>query len=359
LDWRDVRDAGIVAADCAKPVMNITIIGAGAWGTALAASLASGHRVTLWARDAPLIKSIRSTRLNHRYLPDIELPGNLKYSIDFDAALSSAELMIFALPTAALRSTMQLLAQLHLGRSPGASAGVGVVLACKGFEAETSLLPHQVLAEVLHPGCRYGVLSGPSFAQEVAIGLPTALTFASADEDFSRETARALHHSRLRIYASNDVVGVEVGGAVKNVMAIAAGVCDGLGLGHNARAALLTRGLAEMTRLGLKLGGRSETLSGLSGVGDLILTCTGDLSRNRRVGLLLAQDHDLEQILRKLGHVAEGVYTVREVHRLATRLDVAMPICQAVYKILYEDTPAGEMVNELLNRAPNFEFGID
>ncbi|MEO7622001.1 MAG: NAD(P)H-dependent glycerol-3-phosphate dehydrogenase, partial [Gallionella sp.] len=173
---------------------------------------------------------------------------------------------------------------------------------------------------------------------------------------FARRTAQALHHARLRIYASNDVVGVEVGGAVKNVMAIAAGICDGMRLGLNARAALLTRGLAEITRLGLKLGGRSETLSGLSGVGDLILTCTGDLSRNRQVGLRLVQQHDLPEILRGLGHVAEGVYSVREVHHLAQSLGVAMPICESVYRILYENISAEEMVTTLLNRAPDLEF---
>jgi len=345
--------------------MNITIIGAGAWGTALAISLAASHRVTLWARDAAQIEAMRVTRYNQHYLPDILLPANVKLSADFSAALAAAELVIIAVPTAALRPTLHQLVQLPLRpfdkafspeRSRRVRAGFGVVWVCKGFEAETAKLPHQVAAEVLPEGFQYGVLSGPSFAQEVARGFPTALTLASADEEFARSTAQALHHAYLRIYASNDMVGVEVGGAVKNVMAIAAGICDGMGLGLNARAALLTRGLAEITRLGLKLGGRSETLSGLSGLGDLILTCTGDLSRNRQVGLLLVQQHDLLEILRRLGHVAEGVYTVREVHHLAQRLGVAMPICEAVYRILYENIPAAEMVTTLLNRAPNSEF---
>ncbi len=328
--------------------MNITIIGAGAWGTALAISLADNHRVTLWARDAAQIEAMRATRRNQRYLPDIPLPAGLELSADFSAALMSADLAIIAVPIAALRSTLQ-----QLGQSPRRP---GVVWVCKGFEAETSQLPHQVAAEVLPEGFQYGVLSGPSFAQEVARGMPTALTFASNDAEFARGTAHALHHARLRIYASGDVVGVEVGGAVKNVMAIASGICDGMGLGLNARAALLTRGLAEITRLGLKLGGRPETLYGLSGVGDLILTCTGDLSRNRQVGLLMAQQHDLSEILHRLGHVAEGVYTVREVHQLAQRLGVAMPICEAVYRILYQHIPATEMIAELLNRTPNQEF---
>lgn len=336
--------------------MNITVIGAGAWGTALAISLSARHRVTLWARDSAQVEEMRAERCNQRYLPNISLPDNLELSKDFFDALAAADLAIIAAPTSALRSTLQQIAMLPSRSSRGFTAGFGVVWACKGFEAETSKLPHQVAAEVLPAGMRCGVLSGPSFAQEVASGMPTALTLASADEEFARTTAQALHHARLRIYASSDVVGVEVGGAVKNVMAVAAGISDGLGLGYNARAALLTRGLAEITRLGLKLGGRPETLGGLSGAGDLILTCTGDLSRNRRVGLLLAQQHDLPEILRRLGHVAEGVYTVREVHQLAQRLGVAMPISEAVYRILYEHVPAAEMVAELLNRAPNMEF---
>lgn len=328
--------------------MNITVIGAGAWGTALAISLSAHHRVTLWGRDAAQIGEMRAARRNHRYLPDIQLPDNLELSDELAATLANTELAILAVPTAALRSTLLQLAP--------AQRGFGVVWVCKGFEAGTALLPHQVAAEVLPERFQRGVLSGPSFAQEVARGLPTALTLASGDEEFARSTAQALHHTRLRIYASNDVAGVEVGGAVKNVMAIAAGICDGMGLGHNARAALVTRGLAEITRLGLKLGGRTETLGGLSGLGDLILTCTGDLSRNRQVGLLLVQQHDLPEILRRLGHVAEGVYTVREVHQLAQKLGVAMPISEAVYRILYEHKPASEMVAELLNRAPNLEF---
>jgi glycerol-3-phosphate dehydrogenase (NAD(P)+) len=328
--------------------MNITIVGAGAWGTALAISLAANHRVMLWARNAAQIEAMQITRYNQHYLPDILLPADLKLSSDFSAALEAAELVIIAVPTSALRPIL-----LQLVGSP---RRFSVIWLCKGFEAETAKLPHQVIAEVLPQGFQYGVLSGPSFAQEVACGFPTALTLASADQEFARSTAQALHHAYLRIYASNDMVGVEVGGAVKNVMAIAAGICDGMGLGHNARAALLTRGLAEITRLGLKLGGRSETLSGLSGVGDLILTCTGDLSRNRQVGLLLVQQHDLPEILRRLGHVAEGVYTVREVHHLAQRLGVAMPISEAVYRILYKHVPAAEMVATLLNRTPNLEF---
>ncbi len=328
--------------------MNVAVLGSGAWGTALAVSLAPRHQVTLWARDSGLIAAMRSTRRNQRYLPDVALPPELNLSSDFIAAANSAELVIVAVPVAALRATLQEIAKLP---SPAP-----VIWLCKGFESGTSLLPHQIVAETLPEAFPRAVLSGPSFAQEVARGLPTALTLASNDGEFAQHTAKALHHSRLRIYSSNDVVGVEIGGAIKNVLAIAAGICDGMQMGLNARAALLTRGLAEMTRLGLQMGGRAETLGGLSGVGDLILTCTGDLSRNRQVGMLLAQRKSLSTILAELGHVAEGVYTAREVHRFAHKHGVEMPICDAVYRVLYEDLPADKAVEALLSRQPGNEF---
>jgi glycerol-3-phosphate dehydrogenase (NAD(P)+) len=328
--------------------MNITVLGAGAWGTALGISLSGRHHVTLWARDSAQIAAMSDSRRNQRYLPEILLPKELQLAQDLNASLHNAELVLVTVPVSGLRATLQQIAKL-----PGM---VPVVWACKGFEAETAQLPHQVVAETLPKNFQYGVLSGPSFALEVARGLPTALTLASSDEEFAQHTALALHHARLRIYSSTDVIGVEVGGAVKNVLAIAAGIADGMGFGHNARAALVTRGLAEMTRLGIKLGGRAETLGGLSGAGDLILTCTGDLSRNRQVGMLLAQQRELPDILRQLGHVAEGVYTVREIHRLAQRLGVEMPICEAVYRVLYEHVPAASAVEALLNRSPHAEF---
>jgi glycerol-3-phosphate dehydrogenase (NAD(P)+) len=328
--------------------MNIAILGAGAWGTALAISLSARHRITLWARDAEQIAALSASRCNQRYLPEIPLPQEVHLSSDLMTALADAELILVVVPISALRITLSRIAEL--------SKSLPVIYACKGFEAGTSQLPHQVVAEILPKDSPSGVLSGPSFAMEVALGLPTAMTLASDDAEFARQTSRSLHHARLRIYSSTDVVGVEVGGAVKNVLAIAAGIADGLGFGYNARAALITRGLAEMTRLGLKLGGCAETLGGLSGAGDLILTCTGDLSRNRRVGMLLAQQQALPDILRQLGHVAEGVYTVREVHQLAQRLGVEMPICAAVYRILYEQVPAASAVEALLSRSPNSEF---
>lgn len=328
--------------------MNISVLGGGAWGTALAISLVQRHRVSLWARNTQQVMEMRASRKNQRYLPDVPLPHELKLEDDFDVALKDAEMIVLAVPISALRDTLSKIALLP---NP-----VSVVWLCKGFETDTALLPHQVVTAMLPATFPRAVLSGPSFAQEVAHGLPTALVLASDDKDFAKHAAQNLNNPRLRIYTSNDVVGVEVGGAVKNVLAIAAGISDGMGFGYNTRAALLTRGLSEMTRLGIKLGGRAETLGGLSGVGDLILTCTGDLSRNRKVGLLLAQQHALPFILRELGHVAEGVYSVQAVHQLVQKLGVDMPICEAVYRILYEQVEAVSAVEDLLNRIPDTEF---
>jgi glycerol-3-phosphate dehydrogenase (NAD(P)+) len=328
--------------------MKVAILGSGAWGTALAVSFAPRHQVTLWSREAEEIEAMVRDHYNRRFLPDIPLPAELELSTSLGEALAGAELVIVAVPVAGLRSTLQQLAKLP---SP-----VSVIWVCKGFESGTSQFPHQIAEEILPASFPRGVLSGPSFAQEVARSQPTAMTLASNDGEFAQRTAKALHHSRLRIYSSTDVVGVEIGGAVKNVLAIAAGICDGMKMGLNARAALLTRGLAEMTRLGLQMGGRAETLGGLTGVGDLILTCTGDLSRNRQVGMLLAQNKTLDNILAELGHVAEGVYTAREVYRIAQQHGVEMPICDAVYRVLYENLPADKAVEALLSRQPGNEF---
>lgn len=328
--------------------MNITILGAGAWGSALAVHFSGRHHITLWAYDTAQIETMRTTGYNQRYLPDIPLPQNMNLTTDLCSAFNSAELILITVPIAALRSILQQIATM--------SMQIPVIWGCKGFEAGTTKLPHQVAAETLPQNLPCGVLSGPSFALEVACGLPTAMILASKDGNFSSKTAQSLHHPALRIYSSTDVMGVEVGGAVKNVLAIAAGIAEGMGFGQNARAGLITRGLAEMTRLGLKMGARAETLSGLSGAGDLILTCTGNLSRNRQVGISLAQQQALPDILKQLGHVAEGVYTVREVHHLAQRLGVDMPICAAVYSVLYEQVPTAQAVETLLNRAAYSEF---
>ncbi|MDP2826991.1 MAG: NAD(P)H-dependent glycerol-3-phosphate dehydrogenase [Sulfuricellaceae bacterium] len=328
--------------------MKIAVLGAGAWGTALAASLCERHETVLWARSATQATELTNLRCNSRYLPDISLPETLSYTADLSAALRGASLLLAVVPSGALRPLLRESAMLGSGRLP-------LVWACKGFESGSHKLPHEVVAEEWSPDAPRGVLSGPSFAREVALGLPTALTLASPDQAFAQATAQALHDHHLRVYASSDLVGVELGGAVKNVLAIAAGISDGMGFGHNARAALLTRGLAEIVRLGLALGGRQETFMGLAGMGDLILTCTGDLSRNRQVGLQLAQGKSLETILHDLGHVAEGVNTAREVRQLAREHQVEMPISEAVYQVLYEGVPPRDAVVGLLNRSPKAE----
>ncbi len=328
--------------------MRLAVLGAGAWGTALAAHWAGPHDVVLWGRNAAELAAMRTQRVNARYLPGCPLPAALAFEADFDAAADAAELIVVSVPTHALRATLAALA-----RQPTLPPLIWV---CKGFEPGSGKLPHQLVAECLPPNVRAGVLSGPSFAQEVARGCPTALTLASTDAALAQRLAEALSGQRMRIYAHNDVVGVEIGGALKNVMAIAAGICDGLALGHNARAALVTRGLAEMTRLGVRLGGHAETFMGLSGLGDLILTATGDLSRNRQVGLQLAQGRPLDAILAELGHVAEGVPTAREVDARAATLGVDLPITRAVCRILNGALPAAEAVDALLNREIRTEF---
>lgn len=327
--------------------MRIAVLGAGAWGTAVAISLAQRHAVTLWTRDAVHCAAMSAARVNEKYLPGFSLPPELSISNDIAAALAQGELALFAVTTAGLRETLR--------RAHAAKSGVPSVWLCKGFERGHAKLPHEVFHEEVLGHVQAGALSGPSFAEEVAGGLPTAVTLASADADFARDTARALHSRAFRVYSSVDLVGVEVAGAVKNVMAIAAGICDGLDYGHNARAALITRGLAEITRLGVALGGRAETFMGLAGAGDLILTCTGDLSRNRRVGLALAQGIPLETILVQLGHVAEGVSTARELERMAARLGVDMPVTRAVCRVLGDHKQARAAADSLLQREPKAE----
>lgn len=322
--------------------MRISVLGAGAWGSAMALRLATHASVMLWTRAPAHAKDMTLARENQRYLPGYRMPDSLTVTADLDVAMRHAELLIAAVPSNAFRS---LAATLH-----ASAVTTPLVWLCKGLESGTQKLPHAVLAEAWpgHPSA--AVLSGPSFAQEVAGGLPAALTVASLDADFARQVARELHDSKLRLYATQDVVGVELGGAVKNIIAIAAGISDGLGFGYNARAALITRGLAELTRLGLKLGGRPETFMGLSGMGDLILTCTGDLSRNRQLGLRLAAGEAPADALGQLGHVAEGATTALEVAKLARMLEIDMPITVAVAQILMRETPPGEAVAALLAR---------
>ena len=330
--------------------MKLAVLGAGAWGTALAVTLGARHEVTLWVRDPAQCGQMRASRMNQRYLPAISLPDSLYLTSDVRAACAGSELSILGVTVAGLRATVREL------------TAVGNLLPtiwlCKGFEAGTSKLPHPVAAEELGDQVPRGVLSGPSFAQEVARGVPAALTLAAPDAAFADRIARQLHSQRLRIYSSDDLTGVEVGAAVKNVIAIAAGISDGLGFGESARAALVTRGLAEMTRLGLALGGRPETFMGLSGVGDLILTCTGSLSRNRQVGLRLAAGQPLPNILQELGHVAEGVHSAREVLNLARAVSAEMPIVSAVCGVLDGRLAPQAAVDQLLSRDPKPEHRV-
>lgn len=328
--------------------MKICVLGAGAWGTGIAIRLAERAQVTLWARNAEQVRAMRFERVNARYLPGVPLPTSLQISDDLSAATQAADYLIAAVPTSGFRSLLHQLRQ--------ANRTLPLIWLCKGFEAGSMKLAHQIVEEEWPADVPRGVLSGPSFALEVARGLPAALTLASHDAEFARRAAAALHTSTLRPYSSTDVVGVEVGGAVKNVIAIAAGVSDGLAFGLNARAALITRGLAEMTRLGVRLGGQPQTFMGLSGVGDLILTCTGDLSRNRQVGLRLARGASLETILRELNHVAEGVTSAREVRRLAHTLKVDMPITETVCRLLDQALSPQQAVAALLNRGLKDEW---
>lgn len=334
--------------------MKIIVVGAGAWGTALAANAClhhrAAHQVTLWARDADQAQAMRTTRVNARYLPGAVLPPALQLtSGDLRLAVQGQDLVVLACPVAAVRGLLTELREVQ----------VPVAWLSKGFEAplpdaahaRQGLMVHEIRAQVA-PGLHCGALSGPSFAREVAQGLPTALVAASEHARVRQALVDAFHNPTLRVYANDDLIGVEVGGAVKNVLAIATGFCDGLQLGLNARAALITRGLAEITRLGVALGARAETFTGLSGMGDLVLTATGDLSRNRQVGLLLAKGASLQQAVDSLGHVAEGVYSARTVVRRAQALGVEMPISQAVVALLDGQLQPQQAVSMLMGREP-------
>jgi glycerol-3-phosphate dehydrogenase (NAD(P)+) len=332
--------------------MKIFVLGSGAWGTALALSAVQRHHVTLWARDSALAGVLQRERCNNRYLPGFAFASELQIASgslqSLAAQIAGQDLLVIASPMAGLRD---MLTQLR-------DTPVPVVWLCKGFEAQQNgnfgLLGHEVQAQVA-PDLQAGVLSGPSFAQEVALGKPTALVAASAFEPVRNAMVEAFHSSSLRVYANDDVVGVEVGGAVKNVLAIATGLCDGLHLGLNARAALVTRGLTEITRLGLALEAKPETFMGLSGLGDLVLTSTGDLSRNRRVGLALAQGKTLQQAIAELGHVAEGVYCAHTVLQRARSLGVDMPITECVVDLLDGRIQPDQAVAQLMEREPGTE----
>jgi len=322
----------------------LAVLGAGSWGTALAIQFArSGRPVKLWGRDRAQLSAMTASGRNERYLPSAPFPPSLVVEPDLSAALAGARDVLVAVPSPALR---QLLTQL----APHLAPSMHVAWATKGFEQDSGKLPHQVAREVLGPERRTAVLSGPTFAREVGAGLPTAMTIASADAAYAQTLARELSAENFRAYSSSDILGVEIGGAVKNALAVGAGLSDGLGFGANTRVALITRGLKEMTRLGVALGARAETFMGLAGLGDLVLTCTDDQSRNRRFGLLLAAGRSPEAALAEIGQAVEGYAAARAIDRVAVRAGVEMPLCATVYRVLYEKLPARDAVRALMSR---------
>lgn len=331
--------------------MTISVLGAGSWGSALAIAFSQVAPVTLWGRNKAQLRQIQTSRQNLAYLPEeVVMPLTITISEDLATAVN-AGLIVVATPINSLRQMLEQIKCIAGDKLPD------ILWVCKGLEAGSGLLPHQIIQQVCGTIDNVGALLGPSFAKEVALGLPTAITLTSENLQFALKWIKQFKSiSNLRIYANTDVVGSEVGAAVKNIMAIAVGLSDGLRLGLNARAALITRSLSELGRLVVKLGGKVETIYGLTGIGDLILTCTGDLSRNRTVGLELAQGRPIATILSSLGHVAEGVYAVKEVYKLCEQLQLDMPIVEVVYKIIYANLDLAAAVDILLNREPKLEF---
>lgn len=329
----------------------VAVLGAGSWGTALAIQLArAGRKTVLWGRDRGQVEALSRDRLNRPYLPDAGFPADLSVTATLPDALDGAEDVLVAVPSHAFREVLAAIAA-------SAVPLRGLAWATKGFELETGLLPHQVVAELLPQDVPTGVLSGPTFAAEVGAGLPSAMTIASASGDYARALAESVTTETFRAYTSTDIVGVEVGAATKNVFAIGAGISDGLGFGANTRIALLTRGLAEMTRLGLALGARRDTFMGLAGMGDLVLTCTDDQSRNRRFGLALARGRSAEQARQDIGQVVEGYYGARSVHQVAKQREVTMPIVEQIHCVLHEGQNPREAVAALMRRPATAELG--
>ena len=329
--------------------MEVAVLGAGSWGTALAMQLARvGHRVRLWARDAGHVAEMREERCNRRYLPDSPLSDAIEPFADLSAAIDGVDRILIAVPSAAFASVLDPLAA-------SADAERGVAWATKGFEPGTGRLLSETARDRLGTRIPLAVVTGPSFAGEVARGLPTAVTVGASEPDFGRAWAGLLHGSSFRAYYTADLIGVQLGGAIKNVLAIACGMADGLGLGHNTRAALITRGLAEMMRLGKALDARARTLTGLAGLGDLVLTCTGEASRNRRFGLALGRGATIDEALASVGQVVEGYHAASEAMRAATRVGVEMPIAEQVHGILYKGWSAAKGVQVLMEREPKAE----
>jgi glycerol-3-phosphate dehydrogenase (NAD(P)+) len=328
----------------AEPETPVTVLGAGSWGTALAIQFArSGRPTRLWGRDRERLRVMARDRRNERYLSGGEFPHSLAIETDLHAALTGASDVLVVVPSHAFREVLAEIA-------PFLAPGMRLAWATKGLELETGRLPHQIAREVLGSERAVAVLSGPTFAREVGAGLPTAMTIASPDGAFATALAHDLSSANFRAYTSTDIVGVEIGGALKNVLAVGAGLSDGLGFGANTRVALITRGLAEMMRLGVALGAKRETFMGLAGLGDLVLTCTDNQSRNRRFGLLLAAGKTPEQALAEIGQVVEGHTAAKAVRTVATRSNVEMPLCEGVYRVLYEQVPAKDAVHELMTR---------
>ena len=329
--------------------MKITVIGAGSWGTALAIHFSlHGHPVSIWARNREQMAAMQNERENQRYLPGFPFPDNLTAHTELTDALEGSELVLMVTSVAGLRDSVELIKQAGYGHLP-------ILTACKGFELDTGLLTFQVVREILPDNDKIGVLSGPSFAQELAKQLPCAVVLASENEKWINGLVQELNTPVMRLYANTDIIGTAVGGAVKNVMAIATGLSDGLEYGMNARAALVTRGLAEMTRLAVALGAQQKTMMGLAGMGDLILTCTGALSRNRKVGLGLASGKPLHQVLTEIGHVAEGVPTIDEVFNTACRHQIDMPITQTLYELVRNELSAKDVAERLMMREAKSE----
>jgi glycerol-3-phosphate dehydrogenase (NAD(P)+) len=326
------------------------VLGSGSWGTALAIQFArAGKPTRLWGRDAAQLTDMRAARCNRRYLPDALFPPPLEVAATLEAALQDVSDVLIAVPSSGFR---QLLVQL----APRLARDARIAWATKGFERDSGLLPNQVAREVLGESYAMAVLSGPTFAREVGAGLPTAMVVASSDEAFAMRIAEDLATPGFRTYVSTDIVGVEIGGAVKNVIAVGAGLSDGLGFGANMRVALITRGLNEMTRLGVALGARERTFMGLAGLGDLVLTCTDDQSRNRRCGLALARGLSVEEAMREIGQVVEGYHAARVLREVTRRLGLDLPICEGLCRILFDGANAGEVVRELMARPPQAEF---
>jgi glycerol-3-phosphate dehydrogenase (NAD(P)+) len=329
-------------------IINISVLGAGAWGTALANAFAHHHNVSLWLRDENLLNSLNHG-YNQKYLPNIKLNNNLKFSLNFDACINSSDVIIIATPSKTFADIASEISRIIQDKK---YTNKYIVWLCKGFINFEGItyLPHQLIQKVLPDYAKLGVLTGPSFAQEVAIGLPCALTAASKSVEWLEFIQHNLHQPNLRIYTNDDVIGCEIGGALKNVLAVATGVASGLELGLNAQAALITRGVSEMMRLGTCLGANAQTLMGLSGLGDLILTATGDLSRNRTVGLHLGKGEDLDSILANLGHVAEGINSTKLVYEIARKHGIYTPIVDAVYDIVFNKNKPKDVLYKLLAR---------